>query len=83
MTVHALDLNSPPAVPNFTGRQIELFAIRASELADRVCAGDIGFINGVDMLYSAAVWSGLIDKIGDDAVQAIMSAAFATAREPS
>ena len=82
MTAHILD--SPPRLaPNFPGRQIDLFAIRTSELADRTMAGDIGFIDTVDMAYSAAVWSGLADKIGDDAVQKIMAAAFATARRPS
>ena len=60
-----------------TSGQIELFAIRASELADRVAAGQISFIDAVDMAYSAAVWSGLIDSIGDDAVQKVMQAAFA------
>ena len=58
--------------------QIELFAIRACELADRVGRGGIGIVDAVDMLYSAAQWSGLADSIGDDNVQKIMAAAFAT-----
>jgi hypothetical protein len=82
MTAHVL--NSPPMpAPNFTGKQIELFAIRTCELADRAIAGDIGFIDAVDMAYSSAVWSGLADRVGDDAIQRIMCAAFATARRPS
>jgi hypothetical protein len=60
-----------------TSGQIELFAIRASELADRVAAGQISFIDAVDMAYSAAVWSGLADSIGDDAIQKVLQAAFA------
>ena len=63
--------------------QIELFAIRASELADRVAAGQISFIDAVDMAYSAAVWSGLTESVGDDIVQAILAAAFANARRPA
>jgi hypothetical protein len=57
-------------------KQLELFAIRCSELADRVVAGNLAFIDAVDMGYSAAIWSGLVDGVGDDAVQKVMFAAF-------
>jgi hypothetical protein len=57
-------------------RQLELLAIRSGELGDRVAAGKIGFLDAVDMAYSAAVWSGLVDNAGDDAVQAVLAAAF-------
>ena len=60
-------------------RQLELLALRCCDLAERVEAGTIGFIDAVDMAYSAAVWSGLVESVGDDAVQKIMFAAFATA----
>jgi hypothetical protein len=63
--------------PVTTSSQIELFAIRASELADRVAAGQMSFIDAIDTAYSAAIWSGLVDSIGDDAVQKVMQAAFA------
>lgn len=66
-------MNAPS---KFTQHQLELFAIRASELADRVAAGQIAFIEAVDMAYSAAQWAGLADSVGDDAVQKIMAAAF-------
>jgi hypothetical protein len=56
--------------------QLDLFAVRCSELADRVVAGRLGFINAVDMAYSAAEWSGLVEMVGDDAVQKVMAAAF-------
>jgi hypothetical protein len=56
--------------------QLELFAIRASEYADRVVAGQLGFIDAVDCCYSAACWSGLIDAVGDDKVQLVLAAAF-------
>jgi hypothetical protein len=69
--------------PVTTGDQIKLFAIRCSELADRVAAGQMSFIDAIDTAYSAAIWSGLIDAIGDDAVQKVMQAAFAgTCRRP-
>lgn len=78
-------------------RQLELFAIRCFDLADRVAAGELEYIDGVDMAYSAAVWadlpnaiegSGLIDRSkpgspsGDDVVQTVLAAAFANARTP-
>lgn len=55
---------------------VELFAVRYDELADRVRAREIGFIDAVDMAYSAAQWAGLTESIGDDHVQVIMAAAF-------
>ena len=33
----------------------------------------------VDMAYSAAEWAGLIEAVGDDAVQAVLAASFAGA----
>jgi hypothetical protein len=59
----------------------ELFALRTSELADRVSQGRLPFIDAVDMAYSAAQWSGLVDAIGDDAVQKIMAAAFGSVQK--
>lgn len=55
---------------------IELFELRARQLADRVSAGHIGFIDAVDMAYSAAQWSGLVDSVGADAVQKILADCF-------
>jgi hypothetical protein len=60
----------------FLERQLWLFEQRCSEIVERVDAGLIGFIEGVDMAYSAAVWSGLTDNVGDDAVQMVMARAF-------
>ena len=34
----------------------------------------------VDVLYDSAVASGLVDSVGDDAVQSAMAVAFATMR---
>ena len=74
--------------------QLEILALRSLELADRVAAGDLGFLDAVDLAYSAAVWADLpnaIDKsglitgtsTGDDIVQATIAAAFANARKPA
>jgi hypothetical protein len=57
-------------------RALELFGVRCHELAQRVNAGGISFVDGVDMAYSAAVWSGLADDVGDDAVQKVLRDAF-------
>jgi len=65
-----------PTPENFTQRQLELFAIRCSELADRVVGGNLSFIDAVDMAYSAADFAGLVEVAGDDAIQKIMFAAF-------
>jgi hypothetical protein len=74
-------------------RQLEVLALRGIELADRVAAGQLRFLDAVDLAYEAAVWAGLpeaIDKsgliagilTGDDIVQATLAAAFANARRP-
>ena len=65
------------------GRQLTLLAIRSRELADRVAAGQLGFLDAVDFAYSAADRAGLIDEVGDDVVQAVLAAAFANAEGPS
>jgi hypothetical protein len=70
------------AKSNRTSAQLQLFAIRCSDMVDRIAAGEIGFIDGIDMLYSAAIWSGLVDNVGDDEVQLVMAAAFGPYREP-
>jgi hypothetical protein len=75
-------------------RQLEILALRSLELADRVAAGQLAFIEAVDLAYTAAVWADLpqsIDKsglitgtiTGDDIVQATIAAAFANARGPA
>ena len=57
-------------------RRLAILRVRAWELADRVAAGEIDFIEAVDMVYSAAVWSGLVADAGDDAVQEAIVPAF-------
>lgn len=89
--------SEPAANKHRVTKQLELFALRCFELSDRVAAGELEFIDAVDMAYSAAVWadlpnaidaSGLIDRnrsgapCGDDIVQHTISVAFANVRRP-
>ena len=71
------------AVLQHRARQLEILALRSLELADRVAAGEIAFLDAVDIAYDAAVWAGLTDAVGDDVVQATLAAAFANARRPT
>jgi hypothetical protein len=64
-------------------RQLELLALRSLELADRVAAGEIAFLDAIDIAYEAAMWSGVMETVGDDIVQATLAAAFANARRPT
>jgi hypothetical protein len=72
-----------PAVLRRSTCQLEILAVRSLELADRVAAVEIGFIDAVDLAYDAATWSGLVETVGDDIVQATLAAAFANARRPT
>jgi hypothetical protein len=60
----------------FLQRQLDLFDARCQELAERVTAGVTPFVEAVDLAYSAAVWSGLSEVLGDDVVQKTMAQAF-------
>jgi hypothetical protein len=66
-----------------TSRQLEILALRSLELADRVAAGEIAFLDAIDIAYEAAMWSGVMETVGDDVVQATLAAAFANARRPA
>jgi hypothetical protein len=72
-----------PALLKRSACQLELLAVRSLELADRVAAGEIKFIDAVDLAYDAATRSGLVETVGDDIVQATLAAAFANARRPT
>jgi hypothetical protein len=63
-------------------RQLEILARRSLELADQVAAGQLGFIDAVDLAYEAACFAGLVRAVGDDVVQATLAACFANARRP-
>jgi hypothetical protein len=60
-------------------RQLKILAIRARDLAARVSCGDIAKIDAVDMAHTAAIAAGVVDLVGDDAVQAVLAAAFGEA----
>jgi hypothetical protein len=60
----------------FVERQLDLFGSRCAELVERVRFGCIGFIDAVDLAWSAAIWSGLVDSAGPDAVQEVMRQHF-------
>jgi hypothetical protein len=81
MSNAALDGVLWPALQRTT-RQLEILAIRSFELAERVEAGEVELIDGVDMALEAARWSGLTESVGDDVVQAVLTEAFAKVRRP-
>lgn len=60
----------------YIAAQMELFQIKARIMAERVAAGLISKVDGVDMLFSAADYSGLLESVGEDRVQAEMARAF-------
>jgi hypothetical protein len=70
------DISSANNAANLGRQRLDLFGARCHELAERVTLGTITFVDAVDMAYSAAVWSGLADDLGDDAVQRVMASAF-------
>jgi hypothetical protein len=47
-------LNFGPGDRPRASRQLEIFAIRALDLADQVAAGQLRFLDAVDMAYEAA-----------------------------
>jgi hypothetical protein len=61
-------------------RQLEILSVRSFELADRVKAGELELLDGVDVALSAAEWSGLIESVGNDVVQTVLHEAFIGAR---
>jgi hypothetical protein len=61
----------------FTTHALDLFAIRCCQLADDVTANRIAFLDAIDVAYDAAVASGLVRAVGDDAAQKVMACAFA------
>lgn len=64
-------------------RQLEILARRSLELADQVAAGQLEFIDAIDLAYEAACFAGLVKTVGDKVVQATLAAAFANARRPT
>lgn len=69
MTAHDPHLNA----------QLDLFAVRAAEIFDRVLTGKILMCDAADILHDASVASGLEASVGTDQVQKLMAVAFASA----
>jgi hypothetical protein len=59
-----------------TADPLDLLYERSVTLADRVLSGQLPFIDAVDIAYSAAEWSGLVDRFGDDLIQLVLADAF-------
>lgn len=55
---------------------LDLLYERSCILADRVEAGELQFIEAVDMAYSAAEFAGTVDRVGPDLVQHVLACAF-------
>jgi hypothetical protein len=68
------------AEPSRATKQLEILARRSLELAGRVTAGEIAFIDAVDVAYEAALASGLTETVGDDVVQTVLHEAFRDVR---
>ena len=61
-------------------RQIEILIRHATTLALRVEAGQLGFIDAIDICYEAAVASGMAESVGDDQIQSILHDCFGPTR---
>ena len=68
-------IKPPPSKSRIT-HQLKILAIRSFELAERVQAGELELLDGVDMALEAARWSGLTETVGDDVVQEVLAVAF-------
>ena len=71
------------AKPNFAAEPesaVAVFRARAEARALLWQAGEFDLHEAVDALQAAAVANGLVSEIGQDAVQAIMAAAFQKVR---
>jgi hypothetical protein len=64
---------------NMQTQPLDLLFERARMLADRAKDGSLPFLDAVDMAYSAADLSGLVEKYGDDVVQVVLADAFESA----
>ena len=60
---------------------LDLLFERCSVLADRVARGELNFLDAVDTGWEAAIWSGLVDRVGADLVQSVLAAAFVGVRQ--
>jgi hypothetical protein len=61
-------------------QQLETLALRSFELADRVAAGELQFLDAVDVAFDSAVASGLADSVGYDVIQIVLATTFEKVR---
>lgn len=59
---------------------LDLLFERCCTLAGRVDAGELAFLDAVDMAWTAADFAGLVERVGPDLVQHVLAAAFMSAR---
>ena len=59
---------------------IDIFLERCGAKATLAAHGQVELADAVDAMQAAAVASGLVDELGQDAVQQILAHAFAGAR---
>ena len=57
-------------------RQLVLLSVYCHELVAEVRAGNCTKQDATDAAYKTAQWNGLVEGVGDDAVQATISAVF-------
>jgi hypothetical protein len=72
-------MTAQPARSRCSVPAIEIFRARAEARAILYAAGEFTLIEAVDKLQADAARDGLVDKIGIDAVQAILNSAFSGA----
>jgi hypothetical protein len=76
----AVNIASASLAARIIDRQIDILTQHATTLVARVQAGQLGFIDAVDIAYEAAIAAGMGETIGDDAVQEILHQCFGPAR---
>jgi hypothetical protein len=70
------EASAPVAPTAADGAALALLLERSRTLAARVRVGEIEFLDAVDIAYSAAEFSNLVGRYGDDVVQAMLAIAF-------
>jgi hypothetical protein len=58
----------------------DIFALRCSQAARGVADGKLGLIEAVDRLQLLAAKTGVVDRLGQDHVQRLMSTCFKSIR---
>jgi hypothetical protein len=71
------------SAPNLKVEVVAAFRLRCEARAFLVAEDELPLHDAVDELQASAVASGIVDTIGQDAVQTIMSDAFGKVRGPA